>query len=203
MQAQIQFSALTDEEVMQKFQSGYDRAFDVLVKRYQNRIHNFLYRYTHNDLDAEDLTQETFYRLYRCRNSYECIAKFSTWLYTIANNLARSHYKKTSRMPSVSIQTGYETDGEEHEIELSDYNNIPDDVVQSSMNMELLEKALNKLPAEFKEMIVLRDIQNLTYEEIEQITGLAMGTVKSRINRGRVRLQKMLGKLITPETLSA
>ena len=203
MQAQIQFSALSDEEVMQKFQSGYDKAFDVLVKRYQNRIHNFLYRYTHNDLDAEDLTQETFYRLYKCRNSYECIAKFSTWLYTIANNLARSHYKKNSRMPSVSIQTGYDSDGEEQEIELSDFNNIPDSVVQSSMNMELLEKALNRLPAEFKEMIVLRDIQNLTYEEIEQITGLAMGTVKSRINRGRVRLQKMLGKLITPETLSA
>jgi RNA polymerase sigma factor (sigma-70 family) len=203
MQANVSINSLSDEEVMLKFQSGYDKAFDVLVKRYQHRIHNFLYRYTHNDLDAEDLTQETFYRVYRCRNSYECIAKFSTWLYTIANNLAKSHYKKSSRMPSISIQTGYESDGVEQEFELPDVSFVPDNVVQDSMNMELLENALNKLPVEFKEMIVLRDIQNLTYEEIEQITGLAMGTVKSRINRGRVRLQKMLGKLIFPETISA
>lgn len=194
-----QLRSLSDEDVMERFQSGYEKAFELLVDRYKHRIHNFLFRYTHDHLDAEDLTQETFYRVYRCRNSYERIAKFSTWLYTIANNLAKSHYKKKSRMHTMSLNYGDEN-SEDIEMELPDFSNIPENVVHDSMNMEYLEYALKRLPEDFRNVIVMRDIQNLTYEEIEQITGLAMGTVKSRINRGRVRLQKILGKIVKAET---
>ena len=79
-----------DEDLMEYFQNGKELAFNELVYRYQDRLHNFLYRYTHNHQDCEDLVQETFLRVHKSKHSYERIAKFSTWMYTIALNLAKS-----------------------------------------------------------------------------------------------------------------
>ena len=94
---------LPDEDVMEQLQSGVVEAFDVIVHRYKDRLHNFLFRYTNNHEDCEDLVQETFLRVYRSRHSYERIAKLSTWMYTIALNLAKSMYKKKQRMTTMSI----------------------------------------------------------------------------------------------------
>lgn len=198
----LQIRNLSDEDLMELFQSGYEQAFNQIVERYRERIHNFLFRYTKNHLDCEDLVQETFFRVYKCRNSYERIAKFSTWLYTIAGNLAKSQFKKSSKMQLYSI-SGYGEDDQEYDIEISDITFIPDAEVEESMNVEFVMKALELIPSEFKDVVIMRDVQNMTYEEIEQVTGLAMGTVKSRINRGRARLQKMLKHIVTPETFAA
>jgi RNA polymerase sigma-70 factor (ECF subfamily) len=197
-----QLRSLSDEDLMELFQSGYEQAFSQIVNRYSERIHNFLFRYTKNHLDCEDLVQETFFRVYKCRNSYERIAKFSTWLYTIAGNLAKSQFKKNSKMHTLSL-SGYGDEEQENDIEISDSTYIPDVEVEESMNVEAVMKALNQIPAEFKDVVIMRDVQNMTYEEIEQVTGLAMGTVKSRINRGRARLQKMLKHLMPAETFAA
>ena len=91
----------SDEDLMEFFQNGKTAAFNELVHRYQDRLHNFLYRYTHDHQDCEDLVQETFLRVHKSKDSYERIARFSTWMYTIALNLAKSLYKKKKRRDDV------------------------------------------------------------------------------------------------------
>lgn len=193
------FYNLTDEDLMEQFQDGAVQAFNILVSRYKDRLHNFLYRYTHNHEDCEDLVQETFLRVHRSRHSYERIAKFSTWMYTIALNLAKSMYKKKQRMQKVSIHEDPD-DSESREMVFEDSNILQDEQLHQKLCVNELEKALMNLNEEFREAIVLRDIQELTYEEIAEITGTAMGTVKSRINRGRIQLQEILTDYVNPET---
>lgn len=193
---------LSDEDLMERFQSGYEQAFNLLVKRYEDRLHNFLYRYTHNHQDCEDLVQETFFRVFRSRHSYERIAKFSTWMYTIAINLAKSLYKKKKRMTTVTIHKDPD-DSEDRPMKLEDDGILPDDSLYEKMCIDELEKALMKLSEDFREVVVLRDIQQLSYEEISEIADLPMGTVKSRINRGRAQLQELLENHMYPETISA
>lgn len=190
---------MNDEDVMEQLQDGVMQAFDIIVYRYKDRLHNFLYRYTHNHEDCEDLVQETFLRVYRSRYSYQRIAKLSTWIYTIALNLAKSMYKKKQRMSLISIHAD-ESDPDDREMEITDTNILQDDKLHLKNSMGELEKALTELNDDFKEVIILRDIQQLTYEEISEITGAAMGTVKSRINRARNQLQELIGDYVEPET---
>ncbi len=186
-----QLEELTNEDLMERFQDGCENSFNLLVKRFKDRLHNFLYRYTHDHQDCEDLVQETFLRVYRSRQSYERIAKFSTWMYTIALNLARSLYKKKKRMTTVTIHED-ESDPDDTPMKIEDDAILPDDLLHEKMCMNELEKALPKLNEDFREVVLLRDIQQLSYDEVAEITELPMGTVKSRINRGRAQLQDLL-----------
>jgi RNA polymerase sigma-70 factor (ECF subfamily) len=188
----IRFNQLPDEDLMELFQGGYDEAYSIIVTRYRERIHQFIFRYTKNHLDSEDLVQETFLRVFRSRNSYERIARFSTWLYTIAQNLIRSQYKKNQRMQTISLA---QTDDQDQEItmELPDTALPTDQQVHLSMTVMQVRKALASIPSDFRDVLVMRDIDQLTYEEIMDITKLPMGTVKSRINRGRARLHEVMG----------
>lgn len=195
----VNLHQLSDEDVMEQLQAGVVQAFDIIVQRYKDRLHNFLFRYTHNHEDCEDLVQETFLRVYRSRHSYERIAKLSTWMYTIALNLAKSMYKKKQRMSLISIHAD-ESDPDDREFEITDSMMLQDDKLHIKFSMQELEKALMELNDDFREAIVLRDIQQLTYEEIAEITGSAMGTVKSRINRGRQQLQELIGDYVNSET---
>lgn len=195
----VQLQQLSDEDVMEQLQAGVVQAFDEIVKRYKDRLHNFLYRYTQNHQDCEDLVQETFLRVYRSRQSYERIAKLSTWMYTIALNLAKSMYKKKQRMTLMSIHAD-PTDSESREFEIEDSTIGQDVALHQKMSVAELEKALLKLNDDFRDVIVLRDIQQLSYEEIAEITDTAMGTVKSRINRARQQLQEMIGDYVYSET---
>ncbi|TVQ02163.1 MAG: sigma-70 family RNA polymerase sigma factor [Balneolaceae bacterium] len=190
---------MADEDVMEQLQNGVVQAFDIIVHRYKDRLHNFLFRYTHNHEDCEDLVQETFLRVYRSRYSYQRIAKLSTWIYTIALNLAKSMYKKKQRMSTFSIHAD-STDPDDREFDIADQTILQDEELHIKNSMEELEKALMELNEDFREVIVLRDIQQLSYEEIAEITGTAMGTVKSRINRARIQLQEMIGDYVKSET---
>ncbi len=186
-----QLANYSDEDLMEYFQEGKVHAFNELVKRYTDRLHNFLFRYTHNHQDCEDLVQETFLRVHKSKQSYERIAKFSTWMYTIALNLAKSLYKKKQRMHKISIHKD-ETDPKDFEMLIEDKNILQDEELHQKLSLEKLEKALMNLAPEFREVVVYRDLQELSYDEIAEITGLAMGTVKSRINRGRAQIQAMI-----------
>ncbi|MEX0823368.1 MAG: sigma-70 family RNA polymerase sigma factor [Balneolaceae bacterium] len=194
-----QLHQMSDEDVMEQLQAGVIQAFDIIVNRYKDRLHNFLFRYTHNHEDCEDLVQETFLRVYRSRHSYERIAKLSTWMYTIALNLAKTMYKKKQRMTTISMHAD-ESDPDSRDFVIEDNAILQDDSLHVKMCVSELEKALLELNEDFREVIVLRDIQQLTYEEIADITGTAMGTVKSRINRGRQQLQDILGDFVKSET---
>ncbi len=184
-------SNYSDEDLMEYFQNDKEPAFNELVKRYKDRLHNFLFRYTHNHQDCEDLVQETFLRVHKSKASYERIAKFSTWMYTIALNLAKSMYKKKQKMQKVSIHKD-SNDSEDFEMHIEDPNVLPDQELHEKLCLQRLEKALMSLPEDFREVVMLRDLQEMSYEEISEITGIPMGTVKSRINRGRAQVCHMI-----------
>ena len=182
---------ISDEILIKKFQEGDVGAYNQLVNRFKDRLLNFIYRFV-NDLDlAEDLVQDTLLKLYTHKDSYQEIAKFSTWLYTIAANLARTELRKKKRRKTFSV-TELSRDDREFIIASSDVDPSED---LSSQNFEKsVQRALAELPDDFKTIIILRDIQELSYDEISKIVEVPLGTVKSRINRGRVKLQQLLKK---------
>ena len=182
---------LSDEILIKKFQDGDVGAYNQLVFRFKDRLLNFIYRFV-NDLDlAEDLVQDTLLKLYTHKDSYREIAKFSTWLYTIAANLARTELRKKKRRKTFSV-TELSREDREFIIVSSDVDPSED---LSSQNFERnIQLALAELPDDFKTIIILRDIQELSYDEISKIVEVPLGTVKSRINRGRVKLQQLLKK---------
>jgi len=193
---------MSDEDLMSQFQAGSVAAFNILVERYSERLTHYLYGFLGDMRRCEDLLQETFLRVYRNRHSYRRIAKFSTWLYTIAGNLARSEYRKRKRRRLYSIQS-VNRDNEEYEMQLPDESFSPDRHAESTIQDKHIQQALDEIPASFREVVVLRDVQQLAYDEIAEITGLPMGTVKSRINRGRTKLQALLKDVYPFETEAA
>jgi len=181
----------TDEELILLFQQDVMPAFDILVARFKGPLLNFIYRFLGNYDDASDVLQDTFIRVYHKKHLYKTIAKFSTWIYTIAGNLAKSELRKPYKRRSVHI-IQQSSDKEEFEIPLPDSEALPDQRTDGSFKRLRIEHALMQIPEVFREAVILRDIQDLAYEEIAEIIGMPIGTVKSRINRGRSHLQKLL-----------
>ena len=182
----------TDEELVKRFQKGDQRAYVELVKRYKDRLLNFVYRYLSSYEQSEDVVQDTLMKLYTSAHMYREIAKFSTWIFTIAANLAKSELRRLKRRRTISIHTmGF--DDKEYEIPSDSYN--PAKETESNYGEKQIQQAIDTLPDQFKTVIILREVQQLSYEEISQILGISIGTVKSRINRGRIRLQKLLKEL--------
>ncbi|MBS1516695.1 MAG: sigma-70 family RNA polymerase sigma factor [Bacteroidetes bacterium] len=192
------YKKLTDEELILLFQKEDVSAFNELVYRYKDRLVNFIFRYTGSREESEDLAQDTFIRLYKSKHLYVEIAKFSTWFYTIALNLTRTFLNKRSKFKTTSISNYY--DEEEKDFDLESGGLLPDDIANASNEGDIIQRAINSLNEKFREVIVLRDIQDLDYEEIAKITNLPLGTVKSRINRGRECLKIMLESIHKPKT---
>jgi len=185
---------LSDEELISRFQNGDMYAFDQIVKRYKNQLLNFAYRFLGNIKDSEDIVQETFLRVFRKRNAYKNVAKFSTWIYTITGNLAKTELRRRKRRHLFSLSgLGFE----ERDYEIPDEKLGPEEKADVAVKDEIIQKAINSLSEKFKEVIILRDIQELSYEEISKIAKIPLGTVKSRVNRGRLKLQVKLGHLLS------
>lgn len=180
----------SDEELILEFQqSNNERAFEILVKRFKNPLINFVYRFLGDYDSCVDVVQDTFVKVYRYKDRYTNVAKFSTWIYTIASNLAKTEYQRRKRVKLFSISNSGE---EESDLEIKDNTYRPDKSVDSQYKEEQIQKALLKVKIVYREPVILRDIQGLSYEEIADILNIEVGTVKSRINRGRKRLQKLL-----------
>ncbi len=181
---------LTDEELILEFQSNNTiGAFEILVNRYKNPLTNFIFRFLGDYESTADVVQETMIKVYKNKDSYKSIAKFSTWIYTIAGNLARTELKRRKRRNMFSINS-YGEDKENYEIPDESYR--PDVMTDSGIKDDIIQKALLKVSDAYRDVVVLRDVQELSYEEIAEIAGISIGTVKSRINRGRSQLQKLL-----------
>lgn len=183
----------SDEQLIARFQQGDEYAFDLLVKRYRDPLMNFIFRFVGDKIDAEDILQETFLRLYKNKHYYKEIAKFSTWIYTIAGNLAKTELRKRKRRNLFSIHNYMST---EKDYELPDKGITPEKYANSVIADKEIQNAINKLSPKFKQVILLRDIQGFSYEEISQIVNIPLGTVKSRVNRARLKLQYDLKKVI-------
>ena len=181
---------LSDEELILEYQQNDNvQAFEILVQKYKNPLTNFVYRFLGDYEACVDVVQETMIKVYRYKDSYSSVAKFSTWIYTIAGNLARTEYKRQRRRNFFSINDY----GEDHSTyDLPDESSRPDVITDSGIKDEIIQKALLKVKETYREAVILRDIQGLSYEEISEILGMNEGTIKSRINRGRAQLQKLL-----------
>jgi RNA polymerase sigma-70 factor (ECF subfamily) len=188
-------TAYSDENLMEFVQMGNDLAFTELVFRYNNRLQNFLFRYTQNHKDSEDLVQETFLRVHKSRHSYERIAKFSTWMYPIAINLAKSLYKRKKRMQLISIHKN-DSDPDSFDFLLEDASILQDEKLHQTLSLQKLQEAVDSLQDEFKQVVILRDIEQMSYEEISEKIGVLMGTVKSRINRRRAQISKQIKEYV-------
>lgn len=184
---------ISDEELIEKFQHGDIYAYELIVKRYKDQLLNFVYRFLGNQEEAEDVVQETFLRVYRNRHAYKRVAKFSTWIYTIAGNLARTELRRRHRRRIFSLS---HMGIDDREYEISDEVFSPETHVNTVLKEEIIQKEINKLSPKFREVIILRDIQELSYEEISKIIRVPIGTVKSRVNRARLRLQSRLKHIL-------
>lgn len=191
--ADYEIGSCTDEILIAKFQAEDLAAFDEIVHRYQGQLINFVGRLVGDRITAEDIVQETFLRVYRNKHRYKEIARFSTWIYTIAGNLARTELRRRKIRNIFSISQRGET---EIDYEIPDTNINVEREVEGKIRQEMIMKEIAKLPVYFREVIILRDVQDLSYEEISQILKVPLGTVKSRVNRGRTQIQKRLkGKI--------
>lgn len=180
----------TDEELIVGFQKGNATAFDLLVSRYKDQLTNYVYRFLGDWDDCSDAVQETFVRVYQKKDSYKPIAKFSTWIYTIATNVAKTRLRKKGGTQLFSFLNGRDQDNGAFEV--PDESARADLRLESTMEEERIQKALDALPIKYRQVVLLRDVQELSYDEIADITGLSLGTVKSRINRARLKLQELL-----------
>ena len=179
----------TDEELIKDFQNGNISSYNHLVYRYKDRLFNYICQFV-RDVDlAEDLLQDTFIKLYTHKDSYREIAKFSTWIYTIAGNFAKTELRKFKRRKTYSHS---DLSFEDNEFIVKDDNGDPDSDLSNDSLKNDLSICINQLPLNFRTIIILRDIQELSYEEISRIVELPLGTVKSRINRARLKLYECL-----------
>lgn len=190
-------SELDDSTLVARFLAGDKRTFSELVGRYHVRLLNFIYR-TIGDRDrAEDLVQETFIRVYRHLHRFDQTKKFSTWAYTIASNLAKNELRNRSRNPLVLYQTikkNWEADHRPLEWEDNTYR--PDDLYRKRHLKETIDKAVEQLPEHHRVVFVLREMEGKTYEEISEITGVNLGTVKSRLNRARNNFAQIVAPML-------
>ena len=179
----------TDEELIASFQNGNEQAYIELVRRYRNRLMTFVFRFL-GDMDlSEDIVQDTMVKVYTHKHYYKEIAKFSTWIYTIAGNFAKTELRKRKRR-KVTLLSHMNTDDRKYEIPSTELKS--EDIVQGEYAERDIQKAILQLPLHFRTVVILRDIQELSYEEISKIVNVPLGTVKSRINRARLQLQQAL-----------
>jgi RNA polymerase sigma-70 factor (ECF subfamily) len=179
----------TDEELIARFQNGDEQSYIELVNRYKDRLINFVFRLVNDRDQSEDIIQDTMLKLYTHKHYYKNIAKFSTWIYTIAGNFAKTELrKKKTRKVTNNSQLGPED--RDYDPPSNDPN--PEKLVESEFINTKIHEAIKKLPDHFRVVTVLRDIEKLPYDEISNIVDVPLGTVKSRINRARIQLQKDL-----------
>lgn len=173
--------------------AGDPRAFTLLVTRYRNRLLAFVFRMIGDRERAEDLVQEAFIRVHRHLHRFDRQRKFTTWLYTIASNLAKNELRNRSRSPLVYERTLRGPVGDESRpVEYEDSRSRPDLVQHRRHLQEAVERAVTRLSPHQREVFVLRELEGKSYEEIAVVTGCNLGTVKSRLNRARQHFAEII-----------
>lgn len=182
----------SDENLMLRVGQGQRAAFDEIVRRYTRKMVNLAYQITGDRDQAEDIAQETFLRAYKSAARYTEMAKFSTWLYTIAINLCRNELRRRRFKPYSLEEMAEREDEGKLRVDIVDERSKPDADLERKEISLLVQRAIAMVPTKFRVPLVLRDIQDLSYEEIGAMLKLPEGTVKSRINRARLKVKEIL-----------
>jgi len=187
---------LTDEQLFERYTDGDEQGFRELVQRYEPRIQGFLRKRLNDEERVEDLTQDTFLRIHRARDSYDPSRKFSTWIHTIANNLLKNEFRNRSRRRETvfselrpeSSTAGAPSRPVEFESPLLD----PEQETYRSELREAIDTAIERMDEHHRVPFVMREVDDLSYEEIAEAIGIPVGTVKSRLNRARNSFRMLL-----------
>jgi len=179
----------SDEALILAVQQGDRQAFDRLVARYKIRLYNFVLRMVADPDLAEEITQDAFVRAYLHADKYRTIARFSTWLYTIAINLVRNQARRRKRSPILRMPLVGRDDEDKVELEAPDTAPLPDEDLEKREVQRHISEIMVKIPAHYREPFILREVHDMSYEEIAAATGLKLGTVRSRINRARAHFK--------------
>lgn len=183
----------SDHELVSAAKDGDEAAFAEIVERYRNPITNFLYRFLNDQEEAIDLSQETFVRVYYALDRYHSEYAFSTYIYKIASNLAISELRKRKRRKILSLTGLFQSiDEEAVEFQPPDTRPLADAEMVDDEQSKIIARAIGTLPPKYRVPIILRDIEELSYEEISKVMGLGLGTTKSRISRARGLLKEKL-----------
>jgi RNA polymerase sigma-70 factor (ECF subfamily) len=188
-----------DYALIRAFQNGEKAAFDTLVLRYQDRVFNLCIRFLGDYHEAEDTAQDVFVKVYNSLKKFRFESSFFTWLYRIAVNSCKNRvnslefrFRKSNTRTDISDDAlkGFEREN------MADPPSNPASELQNKEMMKILQKAINSLPSDQKAVVILRDIQGMSYEEITDITGFKLGTIKSRLSRARNSLREKLGDIL-------
>lgn len=184
-------AAEDDLNLIEAFKAGDEAAFTQLVKKYQQQVFNLLFHYAGRKEDIEDLAQEVFIKVYTHLATFETRAAFRTWLYRIAINVSIDHARKRKLRRMLSLDGLTEWARERVAFKSAQMPSPQIAAEQSDLDQHL-QRGLERLPEDFRKALVLRDMEGLEYDEIATITGWSLGTVKSRLFRGRQRLREFL-----------
>ena len=188
-------SVASDRELVAIAVEGFDGSFEELVRRYQRPIAAYVYRMVGNYESALDLTQEIFIKVYNSLSRYRSEFKFSTWIYKIAHNAAVDHLRRSSTREQ-SLVAGTESDS--YDLPIESASLTPEQESERKERRGEIESVVRALPSNYRELIILRHSQDLSYEEIVEVTGLPLGTVKNRLFRAREMMrQQFVDKGIT------
>jgi RNA polymerase sigma-70 factor, ECF subfamily len=190
-------SGIADNALISAYLQGDEYAFEVLVTRYQNKLVNYLNRLIHDYEMAVDLAQEAFIRVYRNANRYKGEYQFSTWLYRIATNLAIDEMRRRERKGRFffyNVKEGFQQDDGTQS--LPDLRYSPEKSLDRTEKLERLQAAVDSLPEKYRFAFILKEVQELSYQEISKVLRISLGTVKSRVHRAKILLRgKLTGVL--------
>lgn len=181
--ARTEISGLNEPDLILAVLAGSAPAFTELYNRYQTRIINHVWRMVSDREKAEDIMQVTFMRVHQHLHRFDRTRKFSTWVFTIAGNLAKNELRNRSRNPVITF-TQYSGDSD-RPLRFEDSRNTSERLFHNRQLRKLVESATRRLPAHHREVFVLREMHGKSYEEIAKITKSNLGTIKSRLNRAR------------------
>jgi RNA polymerase sigma-70 factor (ECF subfamily) len=188
----LDLAELSDEDVMERCAMGSEAAFRALVSRYRTRIMNLVCRFINDRDRAEEISQEVFLRVFRNRERYRKSGKFSTWIFTIAVNLTKNEIRSRVRHRGTFSLDAMDEESGGQGVSFPDSKPLPDEDLNAHEIGQKVAEALHKIPARYREAVVLRDVEGLSYEEVGQILRIPGGTVRSRINRARLMLKERL-----------
>lgn len=183
---------MSDEELVKKVKDGDIDAFEDIIKKYEKKIFSLIYNMLRNENEIEDIAQEVFIKVYKNLDKFHGDSSLYTWIYKIATNLCLDQIKK--RKDIIYMDEKLRVNDDEVEFQIPSDEKTQDELYEQKELKQKLEKCIEKLPEKQRAMIVLRDIKGLAYDEIAEILELKLGTVKSQINRARLKLKELLEK---------
>ncbi len=182
---------IDERAIIERVLAGETDAYGLLVEEYQSRVYNLALRMCGNPEDACDLAQEAFFRAWRGLPGFQFDSAFSTWLFRLSSNICLDYLRAKKRRPTVSLSSAAE-ENEQTQIDLVDPSKSPEELLLAAEDRQTLSRAMNELPVEYRQILTLRAVNDMSYTQISEILKIREGTVKSRLSRARLALRNKL-----------